>query len=522
MKIARLFAVCFPISTLCHLAGCADSCTESWPAASGSAKYVSSACGSASGDGTQAAPYATPAQAAAAAKAGDTVVLAGGSYGGSFTLPAGVHVVGPGATQVFLDAGGASGITVKGSGKSTIRGVAVKGATGYGIAAAGASLVLSDVAVSGTQPTKDGAGGHGVQAEGGAELVLESARIQNNIGTGVLAVGVAAVSIVDPAFKPGASDGGAAIVDPAFAPASVIANNQGGGVAIVDPAFAPGSNDAPKLPVQIAATDIRKNSNFGLALFGGGASISRSAIRDTAKTATGDFADGVVVAASTKTKAGALVVDAQSAVTGNGRAGLIAATQAQVSIEGELSGNETGGAWIQGTGAVLQLGAKARLRNNGLLGAGAAKGGRIEVSGARIEGTQARKFAEPAGGMLEDVGDGLGAFHGSSLKVQGARFANNARAGVVAHQPKAASGALGIDIAVAGSEFEGGQFGIVVNKAGLAKLPDAGGLKGDNKFSAVKTAIDNAGNLTVRSTVCTNQQQDAEACSPKQSALSAK
>ncbi len=516
MKIARFFTVFVPISTVWLMAGCGDSCTEVWPTFNGSAKYVSSACGSSGGDGSQAAPYATPAEAAKVAKAGDTIVLAGGGYSGGFTLPGGVNLLGPGAGKATLSAGGGTGITIAGNGKTTIRGVAVNGAAGYGIASTGVALVLSDVTVSGTKPDKNGAGGHGVQAEGGAELVLEAAKIQGNVGTGVLAVGVAMVSIVDPAFKPGASDGGTAIVDPAFAPASVISGNEGGGVAIVDPAFAPGSNDAPKLPVQIAATDISKNKNFGLALFGGGASIVRSAIRDTQKTATGDFADGVVVASSAKTKAGALVVDAQSAVTGNGRAGLVAATQAQVSVEGELSGNETGGAWVQGAGAVLQLGPKARLRKNGLLGAGANKGGRIEVNGARIEATQARKFAEPAGGMPEDVGDGLGAFNGSSLQVKGARIANNARAGVIAHAPKVGGALTGIEIDVTGSEFEGGQFGIVINKTGLAKLPDAVGLKGDNKFSAVKKDVDNAGNLMVRSSVCSDQQKDPEACSPKQ------
>ncbi len=516
MKIARLFLVLACISTPGLLSACADSCTETWPAASGSTKYVSSACGSSSGDGTQAAPFASPDQAAKVAKPGDTIVLAGGGYSGALTLPGGVNLLGPGAGKATLAAGGQAGITIAGSGKTTITGIAVTGAAGVGISSTGVSLVLTDVAVSGTKPTAKGEGGHGVQAEGGAELVLESAKIQNNVGTGVLAVGVATVSIVDPAFKPGASDGGTAIVDPAFAPASVISGNEGGGVAIVDPAFAPGSNDAPKLPVQIAATDIRKNKNFGLALFGGGASITRTAIRDTLKTATGDYADGVVVASSAKTKAGALVVDAQSAVTGNGRAGLLAATQAQVSVHGELSGNETGGAWVQGAGAVLQLGSKARLRNNGLLGAGANKGGRIEVTGARIEATQARKFAEPTGGLPEEVGDGIGAFNGSSLQVKGARIANNARAGVIAHQPKAGVGAIGIDIDISGSDFEGGQFGIVVNKAGLGKLPDAVGLKGDNKFAAVKKDVDNAGNLLVRSTVCADQLQDAEACAPKQ------
>lgn len=500
--------------------GCAEDCAPDFPVTSGSAVYVSAKCGSAAGKGTQQEPYATPTQAAAAAKSGDTIVLGAGTYTVGISIVGGVNVLGGGSGKAIIAPSGSGGITVVGTGTSTIRGISVTGASGYGISAKDTALNLAEIAITKTKALADGSGGHGVQAQGGTAVSVEKGTISDNAGTGVLTVGVGTVSIVDPAFAPNASNADStSIVDPAFSPQSIIANNDGGGVVIVDPAFSPGQNDAPKMPVQISATDIRGNKGFGLAVFGGGATITRSAIRDTKKATAADFADGIVLAGSDKQKQGALSVDVGSAVTGNGRAGLIAAAAlAKVVIHGEVSANESGGVWVQGAGAVVQLTDKARLRKNGLLGAAATKGGRLELNGTRVEDTQPRKFAEPAGGMPEDVGDGIGAFNGASLLIKNARFSNNARAGVVASQPKL-GGPFGIEVDISGSEFKGGQFGIVVNK-GLAKSPSSAELKGTNKFDSVKQDVDQAGNLMVRASVCADQQQDAEACAPKQSAPS--
>lgn len=500
---------------------CGQDCDPGFPSASGSSVYVSAACGSASGDGSKDKPYATLDQGSKKAKSGDTVVVGAGSYTAGTSLLGGISLIGAGSGKVTISpAAGATGLTITGGGSTTIRGVTVSGATGYGVSVQGVGLHLEDVSVQGTKALADGSGGHGVQAQAGSELVIERGNIQNNAGTGVLTVGVGTVSIVDPAFAPSVTvNGTTSIVDPAFSPQSIIANNNGGGVAIVDPAFSPGQNDAPKNPVQITATNIKGNKSFGLAVFGGGATITRSAIQGTTKLSTGDFADGVVLAASDKMKKGALVIDAGSAVVGNGRAGVLAAVPSSVAISAEISKNETGGVWVQGDGAVVQMDKSARLRRNGLLGAAATKGARLEITGSTIENTEARKFAEPAGGMPEDVGDGVGVFNGASLSCKQARFNGNARAHVLAHQPKQ-TGVLGVDLDISANEFTGGQFGIVLNKGLAGKIPQIADLKGDNKFTSVKTEADNAGNLLVRSSVCNDPKLDADACAPKQTAPS--
>ena len=522
-NVARLVGLSAVALLAVACAGTTD-CDDT-PTATGTVLRVSQKCGSASGDGSAAKPFATIGAAALAAKPGTTIAVGPGAYAESVTLAGGVSLKGSGSGSTTIAPVALAGVYVKGPGSTTVSDLKVSGASSFGIGGEGTALKVVGVVVENTAVAKgDGGGGHGIQANGGASLVIEGFKIMNNAGVGVLSKGVPSVSIVDPGFAPAARGTGAtAIVDPGFAPASVIGNNAGGGVAIVDPGFAPAQPDSitGSDPVTLTATDVSGNKRFGFAVWGGSAKISRSAIRGTTKLLNTDFADGIVIGAGAVAGAAKLIVDSGSVVSGNARSGVLAAVKAQVAVEGEVSGNDTGGVWAQGNDVEVTLAKSSRLRQNGLVAAAAAHGGRLIVDGARIEDTKMRPFADPAGGMPEQVGDGLGVFNGASLLVKGATLLNNARAGIVVDQAKLAAAGGGPDIDISGSAFSGGLFGIVVNK-GAGAQPAAAALKGSNTFDKVATEVDNAGKLIVRSFVCLDKSADVKDCAAAAPAASVK
>ena len=497
----------------CSACSTAEPACEDLPKASGTVLHVSQKCGSATGDGSAAKPYATIGQAAAKAKSGTTISVGAGSYAESVTLTGGVSLKGSGSGKTTIAPTDQVGINVTGAGSTSVSDLKVTGATSFGIGSTGTALSVSGVIVDKTQLLL-GQGGHGIQADGGALLQISACAVTGNRGVGVLAKGVSTVSIIDPGYAPAPRGLGAtAIIDPGFAPASVIGNNQGGGVAIIDPKYSPAHPDSigGSGAVELMATDVRDNAKFGLAVWGGGAKVTRSAIRGTTKELNADFADGIVIGAGLATSAAKVVVDSGSVVTGNARTGLLAVVKANVSIEGEVSGNESGGVWAQGLEVEVTLAKTARLRENGLVAAAATHGGRLVVDGARIETTKLRPFADPASGMPEEIGDGIGVFKGGSLFIKGATLKDNARAGIVIDQARLAAGGAGLDVAIDGTAFSGSKFGIVVNKGAAGQVPVAA-LKAKNTFAKVATDVDNAGTLVVRASVCVDKSPDAKSC----------
>ncbi len=513
----RIGSVVFSIALALAAAGCGadDTCDSGFAADQAKSIHVSASCGSASGDGSAAKPFATLAAGVAAAPTGGTVAVGKGSYAESVTLKGGVSLVGSGSKVVAIAPVDGPGVSVSGAGKTLIRGIAVNGARSFGIGSEGTSLELDDVAVSATTTALDGSGGHGVQVVNSPDVLLLGCQLVANAGVGLLVQSALSVQIIDPAFAPSPRTDGAsaAIIDPSFSPTSVVADNGAGGIAIIDPAFMPGKTDAATDDaVRITATDIRNNSMFGIAIYGGGVKLDRCAIHGTHKPTGVDFADGIVLAASKRNVVGWLTVDAESVVASNGRAGVLAAAPAKVQIAGELCDNDYGGLWAQGAGLEVSVSAASRLRRNGLVGAAVTGGARLLMEGARVEETQVRDFADPAGGLPDKVADGVGIFKGATAVLNKVTFDRNARAGVIVHAPgKTAQG--GLDVIISGGTFTAGQFGIVVNK-GSGAAPTAADLKSGNTFDKVTTDVDPAGDLTVRTAVCGSSADAAAGCAP--------
>jgi hypothetical protein len=87
---------CSPVGTTCP--------TDGWPLdlpASGTIHFVAE--GASAGDGTRTAPWGTIAEAIAVAAPGDTIALGAGTYPETFTLPAGVTLLGACPADTIID-----------------------------------------------------------------------------------------------------------------------------------------------------------------------------------------------------------------------------------------------------------------------------------------------------------------------------------------------------------------------------------------------------------------------------------
>ena len=415
-------------------------------------------------------------------------------------MPAGVHLHGVGRTRVHLRPSGQPGIQVSGSAAQTrVQGLAVEDATGVGIAAAGAALRLEDVAVENTLAQAGVAPGHGVQVNQGATLELFGCRIAGNAGVGIHATGIGKVTIIDPLFAPPATGATIGIIDPLFVPKSEVVQNQGGGIAIIDPLFlkADTTDDGSLL---LQATDVRDNRRFGVALYGAGARLVRTAIRGTQKGA-GDLAEGLLVAAGKHAAATPGVnIDAGSAIHGNGRAGVLVLGAAKVEVSGDLSHNLHGGLWAQGKASEVTLTKTARLFQNTSVGIAVTAGAKLVVDGARIEKTLARDFKAKNGGKSGEVGDGIGVFGKASAKVNNAQLLGNVRAAIIGHDVALRSDGSP-DLTVTGSVMQGGKYGIVLNGSYGAKAT-AAAMAPSNDFQGVGESTADNGDLPVETELC--------------------
>ncbi len=484
---------------------------ESWPSATGPVLRVSAVCGQDNGDGSATRPYRTLEAAVKAAKAGDTVVVAAGTYTAGVTVPAGIHLAGAGAAAVRLETGDSPAMAIDGAGTSRISGIGVYNAKGFGISVTnGADATLVGVRVEKTLAGKAvGHQGHGVAANGAKKVTLEGCQLVGNAGVGLVVQASGPVGIIDPLFlkDPSATARGVGkvgIIDPLFVPKSQVTGNQGGGVAIIDPLFAP-AGDAPVPDLTVTATDLAANGKFGIALYGAGATITRSAIRAT-KGNQGDAADGLIVAPrqvpGAKDPILSVKVDAASVLTGNNRAGILATAGAEVEVAAEVSLSGRGGVWAQGDKAKVRLTKAAVLAQNTMVGVAVTAGATLEVMGARVSDTKAYAYMAPRGGNAVDIADGIGVFGKARGTVRDAVIKGNPRAGVIGRD--CATDSVGMpDLKIENTQISGSKYGVVIagkygqqNVAGAAAPKDKG-----NSYDGV-TNESSEEDLTVQESPC--------------------
>lgn len=535
----RLFPAFLALSLLGACTG--DGCEAlGYPVLESGALYVAAACGVGSEEGTQQAPFATITAALKAAKDGQTISVASGVYRESLSLGKGVRLVGAGrdAVQIQPDAG--RGIQVSGSGAVRVESLSVVGAQFAGIGSSGAPLLLKDVEVRKTSRPKDPVtglplGGNGVEVTGGGALTLEGCVISGNQGTGVIAHGGGAVSIIDPAFiidpsyMPRSADH-VGIIDPAFSvgAGSVISGNRKGGVAIIDPSYGPANgkaDDASDVALSVRGALLDGNWSFGIVLYGASASLQAVGVANTRQETSEDDGHGLVVVPGLKSQAPVHVdIDDKSVFAGGGGSGLLVSSTEKIAIDvdsqADVSGNVAGGVWVGGKAATLRLGAKTRLSRNHMLGAAATGGARLEATGAHIEDTQPKMWGPPAGGLPVPIADGVGFFEGGRGRLTGVAIASMQRAAVivVGGGDKAGNGEL--DLTFDQLQVSGSKYGLVVNGGGAKASSTLQEAAAQGSASSVATAVKVDAAEPVWFSPCSQSDASAD-CRPAQPAVAA-
>ena len=468
-------------------------CSESAESPARAPLIYVDAVAAAGGSGAADSPFSTVAAAVASAQAGDTIVLAAGTYPEAIRLEEGhgiaeVRGAGPDLTLISPDAG--RGVIVVG-GKVTISSLMVTGAESAGLSGRDVELLLRDVHVQATQRVDragDGnGGGHGVQVTDAKSVELIRCQLSNNHGAGLMISGVGLVTLDDPDTTTMPADAADGSRNPGFAPASVVSHNKGGGVAIVNPPAA----SAGSAHFVVRRTLIEGNDGFGLASYGVGGEVHASAVIGTRRPPSADYADGVSLLEGVDPAAAAtVVVAATTLLADNEAAGARVAGHGHLRIAGVLRGNHKGGAWAVGPAATLSVEASALLVANKGIGAGAAAGAMLWVQGARIGATEAVYAVAPTGGIPELIADGVVIASGARARIADANLSDNQDAGLLLIEPALLAGGF-VDVQVKGCTFGASEVGIAVNvlAAGQVSAAQAAGWQADNTFVGVKKAV---------------------------------
>ena len=476
--------------------------SDTWPAVSGTALYVSAGSGSDAGDGTKQHPYLHISVAVAKASTGTTIALDDGIYVESVVLPAGVSLVGGGSGRAGLQPNGGIGIRVTGTGTSRIDGLTVLNAKGFGIRIETASATLHDVTVDGTVADGTDKPGHGVALQQSGPVTIDSCTINGSAGTGIIAWGSGAVSIIDPLFTVSPVStvnigNKIGIIDPLFLPRSNITNNAAGGVAIIDPLFGPATSS-----LTVSHSNISANGRYGVAVYGGSLSVQSSAISGTTGSA---MADGIVIAggAVQAPSPPSVSIDKSSMVTGNGRTGLLVVGPASVEVAGEFSLNGRGGVWAEHALASVHLNADAHVARNKMVGVAVSGGASLAVDGATIRETQGFDFTPSGTSVPVSLADGIGVYTGSHGRISGAQIIDNPRAAVLGRDCAITTGGMA-DLLVSGCTISGSKYGVVVHGATSAMA--AGGqdpAAPANNYDAVGKAADDS-DLPAETSICSD------------------
>lgn len=378
-------------------------------------------------DGSAERPYATLGEAVARGGGGAWVLVAAGEYREQVTIPAGEgrRVLGVCAARAVIRgpgpaAQGGEAVVVRGFGTSLdLRGVTVTG-EGRGLAVGGGAslrlarvavvanrehgvvaggvgtrLEVTDCVVRGTRPSAQVATSHGVTAQGGASVTIQSTAIEANVDTGLLARGghtaveVRGSSVRGQTLVKGERGLGLAVEDLADlrVERSVIAGNAGMGV-----------NAATGATLRVEGSQVRDNGAWGVAALAGARAVVQACLIEA--NASG------VAAAGPETE----FALSESVVRGSRGAEPARFGHGVDALDG---------AAMRVLGSAVAANVEAGVLTTG-------RGTRVEV-----EGSVVRETAPRAG----DHGDGIQASGGAAVSVLRSRVVGNASAGVQAIDP---------------------------------------------------------------------------------------
>jgi hypothetical protein len=329
----------------------------------------------------------------------------------------------------------------------------------FGVYVEGSALTLDQTVISGTLLPEASsapldittANGQGILAKNAVSVTMNNCIVEKNAGAGLVSAesGPLLLAGQNGIPRPSDDDGGeAGVIWPEYLPSNQFLDNAGGGIALIDPIDPEaGKADAPsKACNALGGVELSRNDTFGVMSQGACLRIVRSLIRDTQSEG-----DGIRVVEGNR--AADVAIDAHSLITGNTGFGARLTGPGTLQLDSELSKNGFGGAWSRGEGAKLRITENARIAANRSLGIAALQGSDLEVNGALIDGTEARK---EEGAAEATLGDGIWAIGASAVSVNDATIQLNARAGLLLHDVPSAA------ITLANLTFDNNTHAIVV------------------------------------------------------------
>lgn len=406
------------------LSGCADdktrvitTCNASYPPAPDGAKqivHVAKNCPAEGADGSAGHPYPSIGQGVGAVDSQGAVLIAPGEYDESVVVDRPVSILGGAdATQpdqsVTVRPPGSIGIDVnppEDGAAVVISGVTIQGGTGAGLRLKRGQLALSRVTISNTAPSPDPDApvGHGLVVAGG-RIDASDLTVTGSASSGVLVQGG------EGSLRAG----------------KLRSNGQGGFVVIgVSSSFT------------LRDSELSDNIQLGVGVFAGPVSLVGNTITSTKIHQPTGVGDGILVNVNEGATNVIPVMMENNVVRGCERVGVLLGEGSTGSLTGnDIDGNATkagygAGVWLQARaggdqGFVLS---GNRVRNNRFLGLGATSGSNAVVSDNRIEDTIGAMAVLEIGSAM--IGDGVGLFDQTTIRLTGNTIARSGRFGVIA------------------------------------------------------------------------------------------
>jgi parallel beta-helix repeat protein len=459
-------------------------CNAKYPKAPPGAKQILhvAKCASDKADGSAQAPYATIAQGLGALIPGGTLLIGPGVYEESVAVDRPASLYGtteedePGSS-VAIQPPASIGVTSQpGEGGSVVlSGLRVQGAQLIGIDARDGQLTLSKVSVIDTRKGefKDETGqtkgevGFGVIVRD-ATLDADGLTVENSPDTGLL-------------FQ-----GGSGAVR-----RSKFARNGLGGV----------RTDKLASELTVADCEFEENTQLGIGVFAGPVVLTKNKILNTKFHPPSGVGDGILVTLLQGSTASVPATLDGNTVSGSARVGMLFGQGSLGSATGnEVSGSAQGvgfgaGIWLQtsaGGDAGITL-ASNKISKNRFLGIAVTSSSRATLSDNTIEDTS------EAGTTLDDggsgtIGDGVGLFDESTVKMSNNSIARNQRVGLITDNVSAAA------ITIQGNTFsENTLEGVVIqNTAGATPIDASNNTYQNNPTQGPRILTDAKDYLGVR------------------------
>lgn len=118
--------------------------------------------------------------------------------------------------------------------------------------------------------------------------------------------------------------------------------------------------------------------------------------------------------------------------------------------------------WAQGSATKVTVTSAAHLAQNKMVGIAVTGGATLDFNGGRVSDTKAKSYANPAGGPVTELADGIGGFGLARGTIKGAMLKNNPRAGIIGNGCAATKDRMP-DLIIESTSILGSKYGVVVH-----------------------------------------------------------